>query len=286
MADEKSVILLGSGGMLAHAVEKRLDALGIPCLALNAQACDITSDASVNDLPPANLVINCAAWTDVDGAEDHEAEATEVNGHAVGRIADWCRRRDATLVHFSTDYVFNGVATDPWPIDAPREPVNAYGRSKLVGEQQLEASGASHLLIRTSWLYAPWGNNFVLTMRRLLAERDELRVVADQTGRPTSAEQLTERSIDLAHAGVRGTFHICDEGTCTWHEFASEINDITGLDARVTPCTTDEFPRPAKRPAWSVLDLNDANRIMGPARHWKDELRRVIHNAQLATPNP
>jgi len=189
---------------------------------------------------------------------------------------DASRATDALLVHYSTDYVFNGRARSPYPIDAPLEPINAYGRSKAVGEKALRESGCRHLLLRTSWLYAPWGANFVLTMRKLTGERDELRVVDDQIGRPTSAEHLAATSMKLIEADAEGTFHVTDGGQCSWHGFATAIALAVNPNCRVVPCASDEFPRPARRPAYSVLDLGPAEAIVGPMRDWKDNLADVL----------
>lgn len=222
-------------------------------------------------------VVNCAAWTDVDGAEAEEDAATELNGHAVGRLARACRSAGATLVHYSTDYVFSGSATEPYPIDAPREPLNAYGRSKAAGEEQIEASGCDHLTLRTSWLYAPWAQNFVRTMAKLCQEKERLNVVDDQRGRPTSSEHLAAGSLELLRADSRGFVHLTDGGACTWFDFTREINRLAAEGrCDVQPCTSDAFPRPAARPAYSVLDLAPAEAVLGPIPDWKTRLADVI----------
>jgi dTDP-4-dehydrorhamnose reductase len=194
----------------------------------------------------------------------------------VGVLARRCAELRATLVHYSTDYVFDGRATQPYPIDHPRSPGNAYGRSKAIGEELLERAGCPYLLIRTSWLYAPWGKNFVLTIRELAAARPTLRVVSDQLGRPTSAEYLAERSLLLLRGGHRGVFHVTDGGQCSWFELARAIASLTGARCQVDPCTTEEFPRPARRPAYSVLDLSRVEALLGPSRPWQENLRRVL----------
>ncbi len=221
------------------------------------------------------IVINCAAYTDVDGAEADEAEATRVNGHGAGNLAARCAETGAVLVHFSTDYVFDGSGTRPYPTDHPLAPLGAYGRSKAAGEAAIRASGCEHLIIRTSWLYAPWGKNFVRTMVELGRKHESLRVVNDQRGRPSSCSYLAERTLALLDHGARGTFHVTDGGECTWFEFATEIMVQTGSKCRVEPCTTDEFPRPAPRPAYSVLDLSATESLLGPSSAWQDNLRRT-----------
>lgn len=271
-------IVIGAGGMLGRAVCAELEGRGVGFVRLDFPSFDLASEAQVRGLAgqKPSLVINCAAWTDVDGAEEREPEATLLNGKAVGWLADACAECGATLVHYSTDYVFSGDSQEPYRIDHPRDPVNAYGRSKAAGEEALERSHASWILARTSWLYAPWGKNFVLTMRQLLSERDGLKVVDDQLGRPSSAVQVARRSIELATRGDRGVFHLCDSGECTWHGFASEIGMIIGSGASIEPCSTDAFPRPAKRPAYSVMDLSRADALLGPAQHWHDSLREAL----------
>jgi dTDP-4-dehydrorhamnose reductase len=194
------------------------------------------------------------------------AWATWLKGPAVG----------AVMVHFSTDYVFDGKASTPYAVDHPLCPVNAYGRSKAAGELALRASGAEHLIVRTSWLYAPWGENFVRTILRLCEQRDEIAVVGDQRGRPTSATYLARRSLESLHAGARGTYHVTDGGECTWYELACAIRELSGATCHVRPCTSNEFPRPAPRPKFSVLDLGSTEALLGPSRCFRDNLREVV----------
>ena len=226
--------------------------------------------------PGVKWVVNCAAYTLVDAAEEHEALANEVNGYAVGRMAERCKEVGAKLLHYSTDYVFDGTATKPYRTDHPRSPVNAYGRSKALGEELLEKSGVEYLLVRGSWLYAPWGQNFVLTMRDLAKSRDSLRVVDDQRGRPTDSRRLAELSLELAEAGHLGTFHVTDGGECTWYELASLVAKIVNPDCVVEPCTSEEFPRPAPRPAYSVLDVSATEEAVGPLIPWQDRVLDVL----------
>ena len=281
--DAPPVLLLGADGMLGRAFSERLTRDGVPFRALTYPAFDLTSDDSVTRAfaAPTSLVINCTAWTDVDGAETREAEATAVNGTGTGRLAQACRRAGARLVHFSTDYVFNGTATVPYPTDGARDPVNAYGRSKAVGERLIEASGCRYLLIRTSWLYAPWAKNFVRTIAELARKRDSLRVVSDQRGRPTSAEGLAASSLALI-AKTEGlsspglTFHLTDGGDCSWFEFAREIVARVAPACQVVPCLAAEYPRPARRPTYSVLDLAPAEALLGPLRPWPEALGDVL----------
>lgn len=276
------VVVLGAGGMLARAFRERVERgesmFPSTTRFLDREACDISDAASVERAigPDVDLVINCAAYTNVDGAETDEATATRINGEAVRILAARSASVGATLVHFSTDYVFDGRADAPYPIDHPRSPLGAYGRSKLAGELALEASGCDWLCLRTSWLYAPWGKNFVLTIAKLAGERESLRVVNDQRGRPTSCETLALLTERMLASGARGMHHATDNGECTWFEFAREIAARVNPACRVEPCTTAEFPRPAARPAYSVLDLAKTEGRAGPIPDWRAALGRTL----------
>lgn len=272
------VLIVGGRGMLARAFAGELSRLGVEHAAVGRPELDITdSDATLRHIADGRwtVVLNCAAWTNVDGAETDEAGATRVNGTGVANLRDACFERQALLVNFGTDYVFSGTGTRPYLIDEPLAPLNAYGRSKAAGEREL-ASMLEVLHIRTSWLYAPWGNNFVRTMARLLREKPSLKVVNDQRGRPTSAEHLARVTLALITAGARGTFHAADGGECTWFEFTIQIGRLTGSTAEVEPCTSAEFPRPAKRPAYSVLDLSQTESLIGPMPDWRANLADVV----------
>ncbi len=272
------LVILGKKGMLGRAFAALLEREQLPFTATDLPEFDFVDRESIARTigPDVRTVINCAAFTDVDGAEQREPEANEINGAGVGELARRCAETGATLVHYSTDYVFEGTSDHPYRVDHPRAPLNAYGRSKALGEVLLEESGARYLLIRTSWLYAPWGKNFVLTMRDLTRTQPALKVVRDQLGRPTSAEYLAERSLQLLQKGQQGTFHVTDGGACTWAEFAQHIKQLVGGTATIVPCTTAEFPRPARRPAYSVLDLSETERVLGPSRPWQENLADVV----------
>ena len=272
------VLIVGALGMLGRAFREELTRRGTAFVGLDLQQIDISKTATIPGAIPRGtpLVINCAAWTNVDAAEAAEEAATAVNGTAVGALAARCREIGALLVNYGTDYVFSGVANEPYRVDERRSPLNAYGRSKAVGEELLERSGARYLHIRTSWLYAPWGNNFVRTIAKLLRERPSIKVVDDQRGRPTSAEHLARTTLALIDRGASGTIHATDGGACTWFEFAREIGRLTGASGRVEPCTSAEFPRPAQRPAYSVLDLTLTEKLLGPMPDWKANLADVV----------
>lgn len=279
-------VILGAGGMLASVWADTLASK--PSTALQrarfctAADCDITDPHALAAAvaPGVRTVINCAAYTAVDQAETDEAKATEINGNAVGLLARRCRDVGAVLVHYSTDYVFDGSATSPYTVDHPRSPISAYGRSKAVGEELLERSGAEFLNLRTAWLYAHGGANFVRTIVRAAREKPVLRVVSDQHGRPTSCATLVDVTLRLLAVNARGTLHACNSGECTWFDLASAIvervNQAAGTACRVDPCSSAEYPRPAKRPAYSVLDLGPTERLIGPITPWRDALRPVL----------
>jgi dTDP-4-dehydrorhamnose reductase len=272
------VLVIGASGMLARAFSALLAREQVAFSSIDVPEIDLTDPSSIERGVGSQfrLVLNCAAWTNVDAAEDREAEATAVNGTGVGALAARCKQTGATLVHYSTDYVFDGEAKEPYAIDHPRAPINAYGRGKLLGEELLERSGARYLLVRTSWLYAPWGTNFVLTMRDVVLKSPERKVVVDQIGRPTSAEYLAQRTLDLVAHECTGTFHVTDGGQCSWHAFASEIARLCRANCRLEPCSSNEFPRRAKRPAYSVLDLGRTEAVLGASTSWQENLAAVL----------
>lgn len=274
-ANVREVLVVGSDGMLGRAFMQTLAALGIPHSGTTVKDLDITDEAAVDRRIREPVVINCAAWTNVDSAETDEAGAMRVNERGVANLASACFERESFLVNFGTDYVFSGTGSRPYRVDEPKAPLNAYGRSKAAGERVMEGM-VDHLYIRTSWLYAPWGNNFVRTIARLLREKPSIKVVNDQRGRPTSAEHLARATLSLIQNGAKGFAHATDGGQCTWHEFAAEIGRLTGAAGVVEPCTSSEFPRPAKRPAYSVLDISETERLIGPMPDWRANLADVI----------
>jgi dTDP-4-dehydrorhamnose reductase len=277
------VVVVGALGMLGRAWRELLQKRGIEHAGLDLPTLDITDPDSIAEHigKDVRTVINCAAFTDVDGCEDQEPAAHKLNALAVGALADHCKAIGAKLIHYSTDYVFHGKADTPYPVDHQRDPVNAYGRTKSQGEQLVESSGCDYLLIRTSWLYAPWARNFVSGMVRLTRERDDLNVVDDQHGRPTSAQHLAASSLSLLEKGELGTFHVTDGGECSWYQFACEIKRLAGNTCDVKPCTSEEFKRPAPRPAYSVLDISKTEAALGPMPDWKHNLAEVIGQMEL-----
>lgn len=276
---EGPIALVGADGMLGRQWQLFLGSLpGARASALTYPTIDFERDESLSrvfDSDP-RLVINCAAYTNVDQAESEPDKADRINAAAVGTLARLCRERGVTLVHYSTDYVFDGRGSSPYAVDAPTNPANIYGHTKLRGEQLLQASGCDHLLIRTSWLYAPSAKNFVRTIAAAVKAKPELRVVNDQRGRPTSTASLVDITARLLDGNHRGTFHGTDDGACTWFEFAAAIAAHANPACRVVPCSTAEFPRPAPRPAYSVLDLSKTTAAIGPLRPWREALADVL----------
>lgn len=279
--DSHPVLLLGSTGMLGRAWSALLDARRLTYDAPSHAQLDITDEAATHAaINTPRLVINCAAWTDVDGAEKYEDAASLTNGNAPAALARACAQSGATLIHYSTDYVFPGDADTPYRIDTPISPINAYGRTKAVGEIAIAQSGCKYLIIRTSWLYAPWGKNFVRTIAKAAREKSALSVVNDQRGRPTSCTHLADATLRLLEAGACGTHHITDGGECTWFDLAAAVVETLHLDCAVSPCTSDAYPRPASRPAYSVLDLTETENLIGPLPDWRDNLRAALNRLE------
>ena len=227
-----------------------------------------------------DIIINCAAYTNVDKAEEDEQTADLINHRAVAILASAAAKYGATLIHISTDYVFDGHSCIPYKEDDPTSPTGAYGRTKLAGERVVIESGCRYLIFRTAWLYSTYGKNFVKTMMKLTAEKDSLNVVFDQVGTPTCAADLaaliykvvTERMLDR-----QGVYHFSNEGVCSWYDFAVEIRDICGNTCDIRPCHSDEFLSRVRRPSYSVLDKTKVKNIFGiNIHHWKKSLRKIL----------
>jgi len=280
-------VLLGADGMLAVSLRNLVRRRGEDrqWTPLTHADLDITQrdrvHAMLDRLAPT-WVINATGYTNVDGAESAQDAAFALNAQAVGDLAQACATRSIALLHYSTDYVFNGDSDRPWGEEDPTGPVNVYGRSKLAGEQALRASGAEHLLIRSSWLYAAHGRNFVATIRRRLKADGRVRVINDQRGRPTSCDDLAALSLELMNTSFRGTIHACNSGEATWYELAGAIRDQFAPDALVEPCSTSAYTTPASRPRCSTLNLSRLVSTLGASpRHWRVALNDVL--AAMAT---
>ncbi len=276
--------LIGCNGMLARKVREfaptnyTVHGFDLPQFELTDRAQVL---AELEHLQPA-VIINCAAFTNVDGCETEEELATRVNGAGPGFLADAAKAVGSVLVHISTDYVFAGDKTSPYREDDPTGPLSAYGRSKLAGEKAIVASGlARYFIVRTSWLYGPGGKNFVETMIRLAGERDELRVVADQFGSPTYTGDLAAAIFRLLALSppAYGIYHFANLGECSWHGFAEAIVELARQHGepvkatRVLPIATSDYPLPAPRPAYSVFSRDKYLHTTGAALpHWRDSL--------------
>lgn len=271
--------------MLGRAFIERFESLGLDATGFDRNTLDITdADAVARGLPHGTrLVINCAAWTDVDRAELEEAAALAVNATGPELLAARAREVGALFVHFSTDYVFAGDGLQPYLVGTPANPINAYGRTKAAGEEAIRATSAEHLIVRTSWLYAPWGRNFVRTIAEAAVTRSSLRVVDDQIGRPSSAVELARTTLALIDAGARGTFHGADGGFCSWYDLATLIAGSVAPTCRVDPCSTADFPRPAARPRYSVLDLTATVALVGKPLPWAESVGHALRAMRRGT---
>ena len=248
---------------------------------------DICDKRAVDDFvkkEKIQVVVNCAAYTNVDKAEDEPEFAEKLNATAVGYLAQACKDNDATLIHISTDYVFGGnKGNTPRTEEETTNPTGAYGRSKLHGEQAIEKAGCKHIIIRTAWLYSEFGNNFVKTMRKLTAERDSLKVVFDQVGTPTYALDLANviaiiinklKNANGKQPIANGIYHFSNEGVTSWYDFAKEICELSGNKCDIQPCHNNEFPSKVKRPSYSVLDKTKIKKELNiTIPYWKDSLK-------------
>lgn len=268
-------MLLVGGGMLAVELAAAAPP-GVRLVVLDHAALDVTDRDAVEQvldrLRPSRL-INTAAFTRVDDAERERDAAWRVNAEAPGVLAECCAARGLGIVHFSTDYVFDGEASKPYAEDAPTAPVNFYGETKLAGERAVLASPGRSLVIRSQWLYGSTGRSFPATMMARALERRPTRVVNDQTGRPTSARDLAHATWRLIQADAGGLIHVANRGTATWYDVAQRIFTRAGAVDLLEPCTSAEFPTPARRPRYSVLDLHQLEQHAGIwLPHWTEAL--------------
>jgi dTDP-4-dehydrorhamnose reductase len=278
-------LLTGAAGMVGTDLRDALLARGEEVVALPRADLDITDIRTIRKAMEGHrpsIVVNCAAYTKVDLAEQEERLANAINGSAVELLAQGANEAGALLVQISTDFAFDGASTSPYEINQPTNPLSAYGRSKVLGE--IAATHAEkHVIVRTSWLFGVHGPNFVEAIRNQIRKgTNPLRVVSDQRGRPTYTPHLAEALIRLARAAnesadARGMFHYADDGECSWFDFAKAIVEESGAATEVVPVTTDEFPRPAKRPAYSVLSTERYERVTGARpESWREGLREYL----------
>lgn len=279
------VLITGATGMLGQQVTKEFSKRYSEVFSLDKTELNITDYKSIektfSDIKP-QLVINCAAYTNVDGAETERDLAFTVNGLAPRLLANICRQYNSSLAHISTDYIFNGQSTRPYLITDQPDPINTYGASKLMGEQGIRESGCSYYIIRTSWLFGPGGKHFVDTILKLAGEREILKVVCDQHGSPTYTPDLAQGIADLTGTGIYGTYHYTNTGTTTWYSFARKIIEIAGLKTKVEPCSTSDFPRPARRPANSAMDPLPMTQILKYSPpSWESAVEDYIKNKTI-----
>lgn len=252
-------------------------------------------DFSLDDIDKAGHIfhqhqpaycINCAAYTAVDRAEYEKEQANAINGYAVGNLASLCRQYHTRFIHISTDYVFNGRQTKPWKETDDADPVNIYGASKLLGEELALKNNPETIIIRTSWVYSPYGQNFVKTMIRLMNEKESIGIINDQTGSPTYAADLAEAIMKIISSGKwePGIYHYSNEGIITWFDFAGEIKKLIHSNCVINPLSTDQYPTPAKRPRYSVLDKTKIRHTFSvTVKDWKESLKVCIDKVKAAT---
>ena len=280
----KHILITGAGGQLGREMQAlAADHPDFTYDFTDAATLDVTDRGAVDEwfaTHPVDFVVNCAAYTAVDRAESDREACHRLNAFAPGCLADAARRNGAQMVHVSTDYVFDGSKCTPYVEDDEPAPVTVYGRTKLEGERAVMELCPDAMVIRTAWLYSPHGQNFVKTMLRLGRERESLGVVFDQVGTPTYARDLARAIYAAIEAGIRsGIYHYTDEGVCSWYDFAVAIHRLAGIDScRVSPIRTAEYPTPARRPAYSVLDKQKIKDTYGMTiPHWGDSLASCLN---------
>lgn len=286
MRNNKTILVTGANGQLGN--EMQIVARGSEdrYMFTDVAELDITDAEAVEKMIRENrvdVIVNCAAYTNVDKAEEEPAVAERLNALAVKNLAESAKRNDAVLVHISTDYVFGGTQNNtPCREDQPANPTGVYGKTKLQGEEAIKAVGCRYIIIRTAWLYSEFGKNFLKTMWNLTATKPELKVVFDQTGTPTYAYDLAKAIFEIIESrkyeGCGGTYHYSNEGVCSWYDFTKMISAYTGHNAcRIYPCHSNEFPSKVVRPSYSVLDKTKFKDTFGiEVPYWTDSLKKCI----------
>ena len=282
-----NILITGANGQLGSSLRRLGGVSPHNYFCTDVAELDITDAAAVLrtvEERRIDVIVNCAAYTDVERAEEDEPTAELLNHKAAGNLAAAAKATGATLFHVSTDYVFDGTAHTPYTEDGTPSPLGAYGRTKLAGERAVMASGCRYLIFRTAWLYSEYGNNFLKTMLRLTAEKERLNVVFDQAGTPTYAGDLAMTIFSIVEggyfAGNEGLYHFSNEGVASWYDFAAEIAAAAGHDkCRIRPCRTAEFPTKAARPAYSVLDKSKLKETFGlEIPHWRESMLYCLKN--------
>ncbi len=289
----KRILVTGANGQLGSEMRKLGAVSPNEYIFTDVAELDITNKAAVMAFVKHNnigIIVNCAAYTNVDKAEDDEAMAELINDTAVRNLAEAAKAQDATLFHVSTDYVFGAEGNTPRTEDMPTNPLGVYGVTKLHGEQAIAEVGAKAIIIRTAWLYSEYGNNFLKTMLRLTAEREYLNVVFDQVGTPTYAGDLAMTIFSIIEGGYydgnEGIYHFSNEGACSWYDFAQEIaTAMRHNKCKINPCHSSEFPSKVTRPPYSVLDKTKIKQTFGvEIPHWRESmiycLKRIVMQQQ------
>lgn len=282
-----NILVTGANGQLGHEMQRVAkesnDHFIFTDVAEGYENLDITNiEAIRNTIKDNNIevIVNCAAYTNVDRAETDYDTANLINNTAVGNLATAIKEVDGTLIHISTDYVFQGDRNIPCREDWTTNPLGVYGKTKLAGEKAIEATGCKHIILRTAWLYSKWGKNFVKTMQYLTASKDELKVVFDQVGTPTFAGDLADtiaHIISTRQMNKTGIYHFSNEGVCSWFDFAKIICELSGNTCNIKPCYSEEFPSPVKRPHFSVLDKSKLKKTFDiDVPYWTDSLKICI----------
>ncbi|CAN5319683.1 dTDP-4-dehydrorhamnose reductase [soil metagenome] len=278
-----SIVVFGASGQLGQCFKQLAETEGIASIHFpsEAEANILDSDLlrKVFETYKPTYCINCAAYTAVDKAEEDVEMAGKINKVGVEKLSRFCAEKGATLIHVSTDFVFKGDKSSPLTEDSVAEPISVYGKTKLEGEQAAQRLLTKYFIVRTGWLYSEFGNNFVKTMLKLGADKDELRIIADQTGTPTYAMDLAGFIMQIikSNSDAYGVYHYSNEGVTSWYDFAKGIFDISNTAVKVIPVRTDEYPTKATRPAYSVMDKSKAKRTFGiEIPYWRDSLVKCI----------
>lgn len=276
------VLVTGAKGQLGYDVCKRLDEVGIAYVGIDREECDLTDESRVQQvfasLSPTS-VIHCAAYTAVDKAETELIACQRVNVDATINVAVFCKQYSIPLLYISTDYVFSGTGDLPFEVTSAYEPQNVYGRTKAEGELVVKQFLSNYFIVRISWVFGKNGKNFVDTMRKLGAEKNELTVVADQIGSPTYTCDLAVLLVDMIQTEKYGVYHATNEGFCSWAEFANEIMRVSGLHCNIVPVTSDKYPTAAKRPLNSRLSKASLEQSrFQKLPHWSDALKRYLES--------
>ncbi len=273
------LLVTGSDGLVGRnilpALSTEFDV--VPCVESEWDICDRTQSEEVISRVRPDVLLNLAAMTNVDGCEEQEELAFRVNAEGAGLLAEVCARHGARIISFSTDYVFDGKKTSPYEEDDPTNPLSAYGRSKRAGEEMVLADNASSVIVRTEWIYGDEGESFITKVVRAARQKGRVDVVDDQRGAPTYAKDLARPVAALVRRNGRGIYHVTNDGSCTWYQFARHIFSCLGMDVVCTPISTEQSPRKAKRPAYSVLDCTrlkkDTNIVM---RSWQEAANEYL----------